>query len=750
MEEQKIQFLSEIDHIKARPSLYIGTTETPKTLIKELVDNSLDEVLNGYSSRLDVEMDTNQGRYIVRDDGRGLPLYKVEQFDNQIAAKLLFTKLFSSGKFHKDNYTYSCLTGDCKVFVLDNSSWHRIDEIANTPDKYQWTLTLNTSNGEWEAEKITNPHVTGYVRELLKISFKEGGEITCTPEHKFLTKDGIYVEAKDLYVTTSSVSMYKTIFPEMAYSNDHIGITVEKIGEIYLETEVPVYDFTTLKNHNYIVKCGEDHGVVVHNSGTHGIGCTAVCALSSEVLIKVNSKAHKKHYTLLLRNGEVVCEKFDAYIPSLWWTTEVQCVPNKDYFKSVKCTLDLLPLQVVKEMFPDSSIKVNSEEIFSFSFKSLFDIPIIGDHVFSCVYKDGSLIFEVFFGWSTLENNLQTRGLVNLVSTSGWNEKKALLCLGKALCEATDQLTCSEDAQYGLRIFVNTFCSDPYFTSQTKERLSYIKNEPIDLDKKFTSALKDILLKNEEITETVISKIITHKKALQKLTDSELINSIVRTGNDKRKGRGVGVGVWDCSTTKREDAELYLCEGASASGGIRQTRNLQTQAVLPLRGKVLNVAVSDDLKEILENKEMLSIINCIGVGITPKVDLSAMRYGKILIACDADSDGASICNLIIGALVYLIPEVVYAGKVYEILAPLYEQEGNYFYQLSDLNTRKHFERFKGLGSMDPGEVEVTIVNPKTRRLRQVTLGDDRERILSIMQSSYEKKRIMIQYGIVIE
>lgn len=588
--EQKIKFLSELEHIQTRPGMYVGDVSTPKTLVRELIDNSTDEFLNGHATRIEIEVDPSFKHYIVRDNGRGLPLYKVEEFENQRAAKLLFTKLFSGAKFDHSAYTFS--------------------------------------------------------------------------------------------------------------------------------------------------------------AGLHGVGLTVVNALSSEVWVRVSKEGQL--YSLSLVNGEAVRESLDHPKTLTWWSTEVTCFPNSQYFKSLRAAIDTLPLQLVKGMFPKGTILLNGENIQPFDFRKSLETELVGSHAYSMKVALGTIIFEVHFGWSLDQNNAQTRGTVNLVSSTGWHERKALSALGKALCElAPDSISTPEDAQYGLRVFSNVFTQEPVFTSQTKERLSYINDEPPSFDKQLIEEFKKRLRAHEDVTEMVIRKIVTYKRQLAKLSDTELVSSVVRTGNDKRKGRGVGIDIWECTTTQRDKAELYIVEGQSAAGHVRKTRNVLTQAVLPLRGKPLNAVVADDLKQILENEEMLSLINCIGAGVSPHVDISGLRYGKILIAADADADGAQISNLILGALVYLIPEVVYAGHIYEVLSPLYEQDGKYFYEMTELNTRKHFERFKGLGSMNPDEVESTIVNPKTRRLRRITL-DDRERILNIMQSSFEKKRIMLIHGIIKE
>jgi DNA gyrase subunit B len=584
--EQKVKFLSEIEHIQLRPSMYIGSTDTPKHLIKEIIDNSCDEFLNNYATRVDIEM--NDGEYIISDNGRGLPLYTVPDLENQVAAKLLCTKLFSGGKFVAGN-------------------------------NYTWS------------------------------------------------------------------------------------------------------------------------------SGLHGVGMCCVAALSSMTVI-VNT--HKKYF-LHIENGEVKEEYFDKKDKTLWWSTRVICKPSAEYFKTTKTQIDTLPLSIAKGIKNAGSITINGEEVKSFNFQSVFETQLLEEKVFASRLELGTVACDIQWGWSREDFNCQTRGTVNLVSSTGWHERKILSSLGRAIYETLDKSITPEDAQYGLRVFINLFTQKPNFTSQTKERLSHIGDEPEDFQRKLTDAFAKELRSNRDYLTLLQRRIIEYKKQLEKLTDNEFITSVVRTGDDKRKSRGIGVGIWDCTTTNRQDAELYIVEGQSASGHIRTTRNQKTQAVLPLRGKVMNAVAANDIKNILENKELLALVNAIGAGVSPLINISAIRYGKILIAADADIDGRQITNLILGALVYLVPDVVYAGHVYEVLSPLYEQNGKYFYNLDDVNTSKSFNRFKGLGSMNANEVEYTIVNPKTRCIRQVVL-DDRDRVLHIMQSAFEKKRIMIEAGIVIE
>ena len=589
MTEQSLQFLDEIEHVQTRPGMYVGDVTNPRTLVRELIDNALDEYINGHANRIAIDYDPARGIYKVSDDGRGLPLFKVPDLEYQYAAKLLFLKLFSGGKFNHANYRFS--------------------------------------------------------------------------------------------------------------------------------------------------------------SGLHGVGLTVVNALSETVDVRVNKG--DAVYLLHLENGEDIHENMIPPEENDVWSTEVTCVPSKQFFKSTKTVIDTLPLQLAKGMRPEGTITINGKEVQPFNFGKTIDDKLLDNKHFTLKIEDESIIFEVFFGWSATDFNYISKGTVNLVPCAlGWHERLAKRAIGKALSNVSDMIN-ADEANYGLRLFVNLFTQEPSFTSQSKDRLSSINDEPEKFEETLVTGLTKALRRKSTLLELVIKKIVSYKKQLEKLSDSEIIDSVVRTGTDKRRGRGVGVGIWECSTSNRGDAELYIVEGRSAAGHVRKTRNTKTQAVLPLRGKPLNAVVADDIKAILENEEMVSLVNCIGAGVSPKVDLEGLRYGKIIIAADADADGAQISNLVIGALAYLVPEIIQNGHVFEVMAPLYEQNGEYYYSLDEVNTKKHFDRFKGLGSMNPDEVEKTIVNTKTRRLRKVTM-DDRDKILHILQSPSAKKKIMVKGGVIKE
>lgn len=595
MSDVNYQFLSGIEHIQKRPGMYIGDLNDPRTLVKELVDNALDEFLNGFSKRIEIDYDYEEGWYRVRDNGRGLPLHRIEDHDNEIATKLLFMHLYSGGKFDNVGYKYS--------------------------------------------------------------------------------------------------------------------------------------------------------------AGLHGVGLSVVNALSKLMRVRVNNRTENNLYVFETEKGVPTKEEFVPYdeVDAPWWSSEVTCYPDPDHFRVLKTTIDTLSIKLALRMHTDGNIIVNNRKVDEFDFKDELSNNLMNDTVFTTIVNDGSVRFEIQYGWSSESFNEKLRGAVNLTTChQGWHVNMARSLIGEAIelfaPELVEVTISRQEAVCGIRVFANLLANSPSFTSQTKERLSWI-SDPHQLPKKVVDAVRKTLLKDEVTTRSVLRRIIEYKKQLRRLSDQEFVNSVIRTGTDKRTKHGVA-GVYEC-TKSGDGTELFIVEGKSAASNMLKTRNRLNQAILPLRGKPLNVVSAENIAAILGNTEMVALVNAIGAGLYPDVRIEEMRYDKIIVAPDADADGAQISALIIGAMTYLVPAVIESGRVYEVLPPLYKQGDKYIWDDSDLDPNKPHKRFKGLGSMDPDQLYAGVLNPETRRLRKIIL-DSRDKVLDIMSSSSEKRRIMIQNGIMIE
>ena len=191
----------------------------------------------------------------------------------------------------------------------------------------------------------------------------------------------------------------------------------------------------------------------------------------------------------------------------------------------------------------------------------------------------------------------------------------------------------------------------------------------------------------------------------------------------------------DCSTTvNKNDAELFICEGDSAGGSSKQARDRKTQAILPIRGKIINVETAT-MGKALANNEIQNIISAIGTGIQPKFDYSKLRYGKIIIMTDADVDGAHICTLLLTFFYRYMPELIKNGHLFIAQPPLFRIDAGkkLFYALDENEKDQIIEklngsnyeigRFKGLGEMPPSDLKETTMNKNSRTMIRVEIGD---------------------------
>ncbi|QIG77229.1 DNA gyrase subunit B protein [Rhizobium phage RHph_TM39] len=537
-----------------------------------------------------------------------------------------------------------------------------------------------------------------------------------------------------------------------------------------------------------------------YSSGTNGVGIKAVNVFSTKTEVRVKDKklVHNGdlyHLTLGWTEPERVQTIDEQWIDAstiedFWWSTEVKCYPNMEVFKTIKCKIRETQLQLAKTSKPNCKIVVNGEEIKPFSFRESVTNDLLLNKTFKVNVTVGYTNFEIELGWSSKDFNSYYRGAVNLGSCNeGWHIKETKYAVGRVLAGYDDLLT-NSDAEYGLRMFINCLISEPIYTSQTKEKLAgvtdfdvfnealmrkkyadliekdengrenvvkakeAVKNDPEFLKPELLyaaiqKAVKKELDQDESFKTVLVKRIVEYKKSVQKLSEQSFINSIVKTGNHKIARNSV-VGIKEAGSADRAKCELFICEGKSAEGNLLQKRDRMFQAVFPLRGKPLNAANVSDIKQILENREMKTLVNGIGAGILPQVDLTHARYGKLIILTDADPDGKNIEALIIGALLFLNPKVIEAGMLYTVAAPLYKQDGKLLYSEKDLNMKKKFKRFKGLGSMMADELEASALKSTTRKLRQITLTEAREKALEIITSSHEKKRIMTINKILVE
>jgi len=296
---------------------------------------------------------------------------------------------------------------------------------------------------------------------------------------------------------------------------------------------------------------------------------------------------------------------------------------------------------------------------------------------------------------------------------------------------AEDNLT-GDDVREGLTVVVSVKISEPQFEGQTKAKLGSTEARTA-VESVVGEALKEFLERYSSDGKRVIEKCILAAKARKAAKAAR--ETVLRKG--VLDGLTLPGKLADCSSRSPEESELFIVEGDSAGGSAKQGRDRRTQAILPLRGKILNVEKSR-IDKMLLNREIKSLVVALGTAIAESFDITKIRYHKIVLMTDADVDGAHIRTLLLTLFYRYLPQVIQSGYLYIAQPPLYRlQKGKEFkYVYSDLEKEKNvkemtkkvdekinIQRYKGLGEMNPDQLWETTMNPENRILKKVNIDD---------------------------
>jgi DNA gyrase subunit B len=300
----------------------------------------------------------------------------------------------------------------------------------------------------------------------------------------------------------------------------------------------------------------------------------------------------------------------------------------------------------------------------------------------------------------------------------------------KFLKEGEEGFT-GDDVREGLKVIVSLKLPEPQFEGQTKSKLGNPKARTA-VDTIINESLKDFLDKNPSDAKKIIEKCLLAAKARKAAKAAK--ETILRKG--VLDGLSLPGKLTDCSSRKPEESEIFIVEGDSAGGSAKQGRDRRYQAILPIKGKILN-SFKSRLDKIIQSKEIKSLIIALGTAIAEEFDISKLRYHKVIIMTDADSDGRHITSLLLSLFFRFLPEVIKQGYLYVAQPPLFrlqkgkeiryvfneEEKDKIISQLSKDVSEVKIQRYKGLGEMNPEQLWDTTMDPENRILKRIEIED---------------------------
>ena len=546
-----------------------------------------------------------------------------------------------------------------------------------------------------------------------------------------------------------------------------LRITVRDNGrgipvEVHPQEGIPTLELVMTKLH----AGGKfDHKTYKVSGGLHGVGVSVVNALSEELVAEVRRDG--RLYRQVFRRGRKVTE-LEVVGPAEGTGTAITFKPDPEIFGEIKYDFNRLSRRLRELAYLNPGLRIRLDNrVTGLKYDFCFEGGLVEfvkflnegkEPLHEPIYfkgalgEDGAVQIELALQYTAdydenvfaFANNIHTkeggthltgfRSALTRVLNEYGREKKILT-------KDVENLD-GKDVREGLTAILSVKLPDPQFEGQTKTKLG----NPDIQEKTFNFVREQLTLylnKNPNVARVILEKAIqaaqarlAAKKARQLVRRKGLLQSTSLPGK-----------LADCSERDPAKCELFIVEGDSAGGSAKQGRDRRFQAILPLRGKVLNVEKAT-LSKLLDNKELNSIITALGTGIREEFDITKLRYHKIILLADADVDGAHIRTLLLTFFFRNFRPLIERGHLYIAQAPLYQakkgREVYYLYSDEELaefraqhDGKFELKRYKGLGEMNPQELWETTLNPENRVLKQVTIEDalEAEELFTVLMGS---------------
>ncbi|MBF9308592.1 DNA gyrase subunit B [Bifidobacteriaceae bacterium NR044] len=736
--------LEGLDAVRKRPGMYIGTTDSQGLMhcLWEIIDNAVDEALAGACDHIVVTLH-DDGSIEVADNGRGIPV-DVEPKTKLTGVEVVLTKLHAGAKFGNASYNaagglhgvgssvVNALSLRLDVEVDRDGKTHHMAFHQGHPGVYSdadpehpspaspFKRTRKNKPTELEIIGTVSPKTTGtrvrywadpeifnstahfsyeqLIARVRQTSFLVPGlKITVIDEH---VPEGESANIEEIDSPEDNVAENNILENQSDNSDDSVAEFEELESETTLEDEDKSED--------------ETENIAIENSESEESTAQSIANAES-----ANSMQNKHHPRVIefLHNGGV--KDFVDFLSKGEAVSDIWRISGEDTYveetQAVDSAGDLHAQQVTRKCGVDIAMRwVNGYDSTIISFVNVVETPGGGMHV------DGFM-----------------QGLTKQIRKAVEDNARKLKV---NLKDANTKIE-RDDIMAGLVAVVTVRIAEPQFQGQTKDVLGTAQVKPIVTkmtDAQFGEMITGSKRGFKEQSARVLEKIVSEMHAR---IQARKTKEVTRRKN-ALESASMPPKLSDCQPGNDDVAELFIVEGDSALGTAKAARNSAFQALLPIRGKILNVQKAS-LAQMLSNKECAAIIQVVGAGSGASFDISQARYNKIVMMTDADVDGAHIRILLLTLFYRYMRPLIEHGHVYAAVPPLHrialagKRKGEYIYTYSDdelagklddlqakgIDFNSDIQRYKGLGEMDADQLADTTMDPRTRMLRRIRMED---------------------------